>query len=92
MSRITPPDDWQPLVSEDDWKAHGGGVLVVHQRNPIDDEAAAKYHGRECRHVQHGVFRSGVGSGSDNTEWFRAPTAASAIRGGAVACEHCGGA
>ena len=35
MARLTAPPDWHPLRSAADWKEHRGGVLVVHQRNPL---------------------------------------------------------
>jgi hypothetical protein len=91
MARIEAPDDWQPLRTPEDWTAHRGGVLVVHQRAPIGDEAPTKYHGRDCYSVQHRVFRDGPARGSDTSEWFRAPEARSARGGGAVPCQHCGG-
>jgi hypothetical protein len=90
MARVSAPSDWRPLETADDWKSNRrGGVLVVHQRNPIGDEASTKYHGRNCPHVRHRVFLDGPAAGSANSEWFWAPDAASAVRGGAVACEHC---
>jgi hypothetical protein len=92
VSRIAPPDDWQPLRTREDWKVRRGGLLVVHQRTPIGGEAPTKYHGRDCRHVQHRDFLDGPARGTDNSEWFRVPDAASARRGGAVACQQCGGA
>jgi hypothetical protein len=91
MARLVPPSDWHALRTDADWKAYRGGVLVVHQRSPIGREPATKYHGRNCRFVQHGVFRARISRGTDNSEWFRAPNAASAKRGGAVPCEHCSG-
>jgi len=91
MGRLDPPIDWQELASDADWKAYRGGLLVVHQRTPIGGESATKYHGRNCRSVQHGVFRARLARGTDNSQWFRAPDAASARRGGAVACEQCAG-
>jgi hypothetical protein len=86
---LSPPTDWQALETDADWKAHHGGVIVVHQRTPLGSEAPTKYHGRNCRWVQHGSFRERVARGTDNSEWFRAPDAVSAARGGAVACDHC---
>jgi hypothetical protein len=91
MARVAPPSDWAPLRTDADWKANRGGLLVVHQRNPSGGEDATKYHGRDCYSVQHRAFREGPASGSDNAEWFQVPDALSAVRGGAVACEHCGG-
>ena len=91
MARIDPPADWDALRTRDDWIAHRGGLLVVHQRTPLGGEAPTKFHGRDCVHVRHGVFLSGPVSGTDNAEWFRAPDAASARRGGAVPCKQCGG-
>jgi hypothetical protein len=74
VARIDPPDDWQSLKTREDWKAHRGGLLVVHnQRNPLGGEAPTKYHGRNCPHVP------------------QVPDKLSARRGGAVACQHCGG-
>jgi hypothetical protein len=92
MARLDPPDDWQRLRTREDWTAHRGGVLVVDQPTPIGGEPPTKYHGRDCYFVRHRVFLDGPASGSENSEWFRAPDARSARRGGAVACEHCGGA
>jgi hypothetical protein len=92
MARIDAPEDWQPLRTAEDWKAYRGGVLVVHQRNPIGGEAPTKYHARDCPHVQHRVFLDGPARGSDTSEWFRALDSRSARNGGAVPCQHCGGA
>ena len=72
--------------------SYRGGVLVVHQRNPIGGEAPTKYHGRDCPYVQHRVFLDGPARGSDTSEWFRALDSRSARNGGAVPCQHCGGA
>lgn len=91
MARVPPPSDWQALKTGEDWRAHRGGLLVVHQRTPIGGEAPTKYHGRDCRHVQHRVFLDGPARGLENSERFRVPDAESAKRGGAVACRHCGG-
>jgi hypothetical protein len=91
MARVDAPDDWDPLRTREDWTSHRGGLLVVHQRTPIDGEAPTKFHSRECRHVQHRVFLDGPATGSDNPESFRTPDAASARRGCAVPCEHRGG-
>jgi hypothetical protein len=91
MARIDAPADWQPLRTREDWAAHRSeGVLVVHQRNPLGGERPTKY-GRNCSSVRHRVFLDGPATGSDNSEWFRAPDPASAKAGGAYACEHCGG-
>jgi len=92
MARIDPPADWQPLRTREEWTAHRrGGVLVVHQRNPLRGERPTKYHGRNCTSVRHRVFLDGPATGSENSEWFRAPDAASAKAGGAGACDHCDG-
>lgn len=91
MARINPPADWQPLRTREDWTANRGDVLVVHQRVPLGGERPTKYHGRNCRHVQHRVFLDGPATGRDNSEWFCAPDPASARACGAGACEHCGG-
>jgi hypothetical protein len=91
MARIAPPSDWTPLRTDEDWKAHRGGLLVVHQRVPLGDEAPTKYHGRDCHWVQHKVFRAGPASGTDKAQWFRVLDAGSARRGGAVPCQHCDG-
>jgi hypothetical protein len=72
MARFSPPTDWHALKTDADWKAHPGGVIVVHQRTPLGDEAPTKYHGRNCGWVQHGSFRERVARGTDNSEWFRA--------------------
>jgi hypothetical protein len=91
MARARPAADSRPLKTREDWTAHRGGVLVVHQRTPIDGEAPTKYHGRNCTFVQHKVFLEGPAQGLENSEWFWAPDAVSAQRGGAVPCFHCGG-
>lgn len=91
MARLEPPADWNALHTDAAWKTHRGGLLVVHQRTCIGGETATKFHGRDCRHVQHGVFQRGPATGTDNSEWFQAPDAASARRGGPMPCEHCGG-
>jgi hypothetical protein len=91
VARINPPDDWLALRTREDWTAHRGGLIVVHQRNPVGGEAETKYHGRDCHWVQHRVFLDGPATGSDTSEWFRVPDARSARAGGAVACRHCGG-
>jgi len=92
MARIYAPADWQPLRTQEDWKAHRrGGVIVVHQRNPQPRERPTKYHGRNCRDVQHRVFLDGPAAGRENSEWFRVPDGARARAGGALACQHCDG-
>lgn len=82
---------WQPLKTREDWTANRGGLLVVHQLYPVGGEAASKFHGRDCRYVQHRVFLDGPATGSDNSEWFWVPDRESARRGRAVACLHSGG-
>ena len=84
IARLTAPPDWDPLRSAADWKEHRGGVLVVHQRNPLGNENRTKYHGRNCASVTHRVFLDGPAARTDNSESLRAPNAASARTGGAV--------
>jgi hypothetical protein len=92
MARVDPPADWQVLRTQDDWRTHRAGVIVVHQRNPIGGETPTKYHGRGCKKVSHRVFLVGVATGSDNAEWFWAKDPSTASAGGAVACQLCDGA
>ena len=92
MARIDPPPDWHRLAPDSDWKAHPGGVLVIHQRIPIGGENPTKFHSRACRWAGHATFREHVDNGNANSEWFHAPDARSAQRGGAKACHSCGGA
>jgi hypothetical protein len=92
MARLSPPADWQALETDDDWKAHRGGVIVLHQRTPITPPTQTpfptSYHARNCRWVWN-AFRERVARGADNSQWFRAPDAGCAEGGGAVACNHC---
>lgn len=56
------PDGWTAILTDADWRALAGGRTVVHQRL-TDRQKPTKYHGRDCPHAQHRVFREALATG-----------------------------